>query len=144
MRWEPATERFARKITPPNESGCVLWQAATNRGGYGIFRGHGRAVLAHRFAWEQANGPVPDGLQLDHLCRVRHCVNPDHLEVVTLLENYRRGNSGKHQAAKTHCPHGHAYDETNTYRLNGHRHCRSCMNERSRAWYRRNIRGIAS
>lgn len=95
-------------------------------------------ALAHRFAYEDIVGPILEGLTIDHLCRVRHCVNPAHLEPVTHLENVRRGNGGLNQLAKTHCPKGHPYDEENTYRLPSRpsgRYCRACRRERNRAQY---------
>lgn len=72
------------------ETGCWNWLLHRIPTGYGQVRVRGRAHLAHRFNWEMANGPVPDGLELDHLCRNRGCVNPAHLEVVTHHENLRR------------------------------------------------------
>jgi hypothetical protein len=71
-------------------SGCLVWQAALNSQGYGQFVHDGRTQSAHRLAYVEANGPIPDGLQIDHLCRVRSCVNPEHLEAVTASENNRR------------------------------------------------------
>lgn len=139
----PAAERFWEKVSKdPHPKGCWLWTAHVNWGGYGAFmvdtNGKRRPRGAHRFAYELARGPIPAGLQLDHLCRVRNCVNPDHLEAVTPLENVRRGNagigSGSRQLAKTSCPHGHPYDEANTgYNTSGGRICRRCARERARA-----------
>ncbi len=73
---------------------CHVWIGAKITG-YGVLTVEGRQQRAHRRAWEALNGPVPTGLQLDHLCRVKECVNPDHLEVVTNAENQRRGPRGK-------------------------------------------------
>ena len=118
------TERFWDKVRVTDS--CWEWTGA-RVAGYGEFWLDGRVQRAHRVAYEALVGPIPDGLQIDHLCRVRSCVNPAHLEPVTLAENVRRGNGGLHNRVKTHCPHGHAYDEMNTYiTKRGHRGCRRC------------------
>ncbi len=121
-------ERFSSHYQIDPDSGCWLWDNALLGGGYGQFSIDGRPVYAHRFSYIRTYGAIPDGLQLDHLCRTRHCVNPAHLEAVTCRENLLRGETlaAKHAAA-THCPHGHAYDDTNTYRdPRGYRQCRKC------------------
>lgn len=86
--------------------GCWLWLGALGRGGYGLSRHRGVLSVVHRVAYELLVGPIPEGLQLDHLCRVRHCVNPDHLEPVTALENVRRSrgwfNTPAHECARGH------------------------------------------
>lgn len=118
-------ERFWAKVDKTDA--CWLWTAATTRG-YGQFGFEGRVQLAHRVAWTLLVGPIPDGLTIDHLCKVKHCVNPAHLEPVTIRENIVRADgTGGMNARKTHCPLGHAYDEENTYRKsNGGRECRAC------------------
>ncbi|KKN74894.1 hypothetical protein LCGC14_0386430 [marine sediment metagenome] len=109
---------------------CWLWRGVTSQGyGRSPIRCDGKYIyaLAHRVAYEELVGPIPEGLQLDHLCRVRNCVNPAHLEAVTSGENTRRGDTGKNNAIKTHCPKGHPYDEENTRILpNGWRVCKEC------------------
>ena len=115
----------------PELGPCWIWTAwVSPRNGYGTF-GFGRrnnSGYAHRWSYEQANGPVPEGLELDHLCRVRHCVNPAHLEAVTHAENVRRA-----AAFVTCCPQGHPYNDTNTYiGPNGKRRCRVCAREHDR------------
>lgn len=115
---------------------CWLWTGTTNPAGYGQLsrRRPGPSVLAHRFIYEWLVGPIPEGLELDHLCRVHSCVRPDHLEPVTHAENMRR--SLAYRTHKTHCPQGHPYDEANTYVYRGRRNCRACAVARSRDYYR--------
>ncbi|MDQ1426633.1 MAG: hypothetical protein QOK39_109 [Acidimicrobiaceae bacterium] len=102
-------------------------------------------VWVHRWSYEQLVGPIPDGLVLDHLCRVTACVNPAHLEPVTLAENFRRcdNDPGRAQRSKTHCPRHHPYDEGNTYfyvsKRTGRvaRTCRTCNRKKALAYYHR-------
>ena len=101
---------------------CWPWTGARNDRGYGQIRLDGRPQYAHRVVHELLVGPIPEGRQIDHLCRVRACVNPAHMETVTSAENTRRGEP----ATRPTCPQGHAYDEANTYRNGGHRYCRAC------------------
>lgn len=107
--------------------------------GYGFIwsKPHGRSLQAHRVSWEIANGPIPEGLVIDHLCRNPSCVNPEHLEPVTVAENTRRGLApvvgALHQLSKTHCPQGHKYTPENTYRYGNGRHCRTCAIEKTQA-----------
>lgn len=117
--------RFEAKIEP-GLNDCWEWIGCKMPNGYGRFKGEAPTpMLAHRWSYEHHIGPIPAGLQLDHLCRNRGCVNPWHLEPVTQQENLRRGVH--HNAVKTHCPRGHAYDEANTYvESRGNRHCRAC------------------
>lgn len=115
--------------------GCWEWTAGKNAAGYGVFKNrrwpqHSR--LAHRVLYTLLVGPIPAGLELDHLCRNRGCVNPKHLEPVTRRVNTLRGETrGARNAAVTHCPQGHAYDERNTWTAkNGSRNCRRCNADR--------------
>ena len=120
-------DRFWSKVD--RTEGCWLWTASTNRG-YGQYyvKEHGRAIMAHRVAYEALVGPIPPGLVIDHLCRVHACVNPVHLEAVTQRENLLRGVGASAQnALKTRCPKGHAYDDANTMISNGQRRCRECL-----------------
>src|ERR1035437_3014013 len=124
-----ADKRFERHQARVPIVGCWLWTAAVDKDGYGLFKLSGRMVRAHRFAYEQAKGPIPHGLTLDHLCRVRCCVNPAHLEVVTVRENTLRGNGpAGRNARKTHCKQGHPYTESNTYQRHTEREriCKTC------------------
>ncbi len=112
-------DRFWAKVNA--DGPCWEWDARRHETGYGQFHPQpGRTVYAHVFAWEVLIGPVPAGLELDHLCRSRHCVNPDHLEPVTRRENVIRSCGGR-------CRRGHALTPANTivYR-NGARTCRTC------------------
>lgn len=108
---------------------CWLWTGERTSKGYGRFHAGDRQVMAHRFAYEDLIGSIPVGLTIDHLCRVRHCVNPAHLEPVTNTENIRRGMGwGGTNVRKTHCYKGHPYDEVNTRRRrDGSRECKTCM-----------------
>ena len=135
-------EKLTERVT---ESGCWIWMGQL-RGGYGRIKLGGRkgkAFSVHRLTYEHFRGPMPEGLEPDHLCRVRCCVNPWHLEAVTHRENGHRGNIGKHLSSRTHCPQGHPYDEVNTLayqkRSGGrpgvlYRMCRECSRTRTRAW----------
>jgi len=122
---------------------CWQWIASLTHKGYALFHvgskkdGTNRMATAHLLAYKTLVGPVPDGKQLDHLCRNRGCVNPSHLEPVTGSENCLRGLTGANMAiregAKTHCPKGHPYDDNNTGRkADGSRYCRTCARERMR------------
>ena len=117
---------------------CWIWTGATAMGYGRINAGgrHGKSLQAHRVAYEFMVGPIPAGLQLDHLCRNKRCVNPLHLEAVTQRENLLRGDTipGRN-AAKTHCIRGHEFTPDNTIlrgRVEGGRDCRTCKRERSR------------
>lgn len=123
-------ERFYPKIEFTET--CWLWTGATLGRGYGVL-GRGGAgagnILAHRASYELFIGPIPDGLTIDHLCRVKLCVRPEHLEAVSNRENNLRAPESiisRHLAA-THCPSGHPYDAANTYVSKiGDRKCREC------------------
>lgn len=116
--------------------GCWFWTGAISNTGYGTY---GKpAALAHRLVYELLVEPIPEGLQIDHLCRNRACVNPSHLEPVSQRTNLARGESPTAiNARKTECPQGHPYDADNTYvnPKTGWRMCRTCNRIRAiKAW----------
>ena len=127
--------RFEAKVEPEPNSGCWIWVGSRCGHGYGYLwvLALGRTTKAATLAYEHFVGPVPAGYELDHLCRVRCCVNPAHLEPVTHRINMLRGNTpAAAHAAKTACPNGHPYDAVD-YR--GRRFCRRCRSERQRERY---------
>lgn len=125
-----------RSRTTTDANGCWIWIGTIDKvTGYGRLSVQGQMRGAHVASHEAHVGPIPAGHEIDHLCRVRRCVNPAHLEAVTRQENARRvpGSFAAENAAKTHCPQGHPYDEVNTYVTpRGKRACRSCRRESSR------------
>lgn len=124
--------RSIRERVLVQSNGCWEWVAGRNSKGYGLLysKSQDRLLYAHRAFYTVFVAPIPDGLQIDHLCRNPSCVNPRHLEVVTHQENLARGKFGR----KTHCVHGHPFDLLNTYyrRDRNERMCRACHNERNR------------
>lgn len=109
-------------------SPCWLWMRGKTGKGYGAIWVHGRLMDAHRYMWLVMRGPIPAGLEVDHLCRVRHCVNPQHMELVTKRENILRGNGlAAQNARKTHCAKGHPLTGGNLYvDPRGGRRCVAC------------------
>ena len=132
IRKRSNSERLLDKTQPEPNTGCWIWRGAVGSTGYGTAWLDGRFHQAHRAVFIAVRGPIPAGLELDHLCRNPSCVNPDHLEAVTHAENMKRGRFG----SATHCPHGHEYNKANTrYTAKGHRQCRPCSMAQSRARY---------
>jgi len=120
--------RFWSKVDFDGPGGCWLWTASISSKGYGQSYFKGVTVIAHRLSYELLIGPIPDGLQIDHLCRVRHCVNSDHLEPVTPMVNALRGNgTAAINSRKTHCINGHEFSPINTLiSPKGWRTCKAC------------------
>lgn len=119
------------------EDGCWVWTGALNKAGYGAIGSGTKVLRTHRVAYEHFVGPIPDGLQLDHLCRNRACCNPAHLEPVTNLENWKRG---EHHVAKFSrdlvCKHGHdlSVEGAMYTRRNGTKLCRTCVLANNKAY----------
>lgn len=144
---EKSEARLWAKVNKNGPNGCWIWTSCLNRKGYGRFRMNSRLFFSHRVAYTLCVGTIPDGLQLDHLCRVPACCNPSHLEAVTCRENVRRGLVSEAaiamHAKKTHCPSGHEYSESNTYwgkQCDGKYHvriCRACNRDRARDYQAR-------
>jgi len=131
----PQTFRAKVRRTPT----CWIWIGSSSGTGYGDLHVQGRHWLAHRFAYERLMGPIPDGLTIDHLCRNRLCVNPEHMEPVANHENILRGNGASaYNARKTQCSHGHEFDLLNTHWTSkGHRRCRACDALKHRRYYQK-------
>ncbi len=132
-------ERFTAKFDVRPGGDCWWWTAGQVGNGYGRFSTGGLDIRAHRWAFEHWRGPIPAGLQIDHLCRNRLCVKPPHMEVVTNRVNVLRGvGPTARNARKTHCPQGHSYSGDNVYIYpDGGRSCRQCHNARQRRRYAR-------
>lgn len=114
-RWgEPSDHR-------PDLGPCLIYLGADNGNGYGQFSYGGRNGYAHRYAWERENGPIPDGMTVDHLCRVRRCVNAKHMELTDRVDNYMRA-----VAIREKCPNGHKYTGA---QKSGKRQCRECQRD---------------
>lgn len=136
-------ERFWRKVKKM-PSGCWEWIGSKDGDGYGhLWARFPKWIKASRFSFILAGKKIPEGFELDHLCRNRGCVNPEYLEAVIHKENCIRGEvgikSGLIQKSKTHCPQGHPYNKQNTYiRPDGTgRGCKTCIKERNKIYSKR-------
>lgn len=142
--WDKVNKDGCIPVHRPDLGQCWLWTAGLTKKGYGQFnrsRFPGKSALAHRFAYQELVGDIPDRLVLDHLCRTRHCVNPAHLEVVTIGTNVLRGDTiATANASKTHCSYGHRLpgDNLKIYRATKrytYRVCNACQRRRNAKRY---------
>ncbi len=134
--WAMATISDTGHDTP-----CLVWTGYRNRDGYGRYSTSTASCYAHRVAFKALVGPVPGGLTVDHLCRVRNCVNPTHMEAVPHRTNLLRSDSASAVALRTNrCVNGHEFTSENTYiRQNGGRQCRACNRESARRYKARKV-----
>lgn len=141
----PVEERFWSKVNKTET--CWMWTDVPGSHGYGQFHFEGSPKLAHRISYQWSNGPIPDLMQIDHAChnedhscpggkRCKHriCVRPSHLEPVTPRENSRRGQGGRINGSKTHCPHEHEYTPENTRLKQGRRYCKTCLSKQAKEY----------
>jgi hypothetical protein len=128
-----------RQFVVIDERGCWNWPRAKVRKGYGVVHYQRKQHYTHRVMYEAAKGEIPNGLQIDHLCRNTSCCNPDHLDAVSPKENTRRADAargGQRMLRRgSHCPHGHAFTNSNTYvDQRGQISCRECRKRRHEEW----------
>lgn len=147
----PLVERFWDKVSPEPMSGCWLWIGATNEDGYGRIIPGGadskKPRLAHRVSFHLFRGPIPNGREINHKCRVRCCVNPDHLEAVTRTQHLKidadiferglkkgRATVRRNQQRRTHCKYGHALTKDNLTNEKNRRRCLTCARRHWRTY----------
>lgn len=141
-----AWERFFNLVNTQNS--CWLWSGGLHEGGYGVFNSGTRLMGSHRWIYQQVFGKIPNGYEIDHLCKTPGCVRPSHLEAVTPSENCKRSSSWHHfvrSASKIReCPKGHPYNDVNTYLDKQNcRHCKTCDRERSKQYQAKKRQAIA-
>jgi hypothetical protein len=137
--------RFDSKVARDPAGHCWVWTASRSPEGYGRFWLNGQNLYAHRVSYGLWVGPIPEGLTLDHLCRNRACVNPDHLEPVSIAENIERGEAGAKKRNATHCVQGHPLSGENLYvKPNGFRVCRTCARAATRRYEQRSRERLES
>jgi hypothetical protein len=135
--WEKVERRVWDNVTPEPNSGCWLWAGYVHKNGYATMKltSGGKAIMAHRASYIVRHGQIPNNLPLDHKCKVKSCVNPDHLEPVTYAENNRR--SPRTITLKSHCKHGHPFSGENTRWDGKQRRCMECDRRVALASYHR-------
>jgi len=134
LKYKNVLERFYDYIEKTNS--CWNWTGPDRPNGYGRFCVLYKTYSAHRFSYLLFKGQIPEGLSIDHLCRNRKCVNPDHLELVTTKENLFRSDETRASINKNkqQCLRGHPYDSQNTYIHNNKRYCKICVRENVRKY----------
>ena len=140
-RYVPQEERFSRRFIVSGENDCWDWTGSLSSGGYGELTWNGKLTRAHVVSYLLHKGDVPEGLEIDHLCENRACVNPAHLEAVTHQINVARGSVKKRL---THCKRGHALDGDNVAwrKTQNTRYCIACNRERATRVYDRIRKGV--
>lgn len=144
----PLLDRFMDLVMPEPNTGCWLWVGNVDVGGYGRMRVEYRLTYAHRMSFSLFRKSIPAGFVVDHVCRVRSCVNPDHLRLATPRENTLENSCGlaAKNLKKTHCCNGHEFSDENIYRSDGrqHRRCVACTRSRNREHYQRRKMQVAA
>lgn len=133
-------QRFWSKVVKGKWNQCWLWTGTPTYQGYGQLKVDGRSFLAHRIAYELCVGPIPEGQEISHRCRNRHCMNWRHLKADSHYEHMQFINTGANHYAthKTHCANGHLYDAANTYfDTKGWRRCRECHRQEALVYWNR-------